>query len=117
MSDSDSRACKSHWDGVYQTKLSTTVSWYCPHLKTSVELSLLAGLHSDSNVIDVGAGASTLVDDLLSKQLKNITVLDISRESLTVSKKRLGDCSAVVNWIIGDVTTLTLPENTYTPLA
>ena len=104
---------KSHWENVYKTKTADQVSWFKPHLAKSLELILGTKRDKREPVIDVGGGASTLVDDLLGEGFMDITVLDISSESLEVSKKRLGKEAAKVNWIVGDVTTTNLPKNHY----
>ncbi len=52
------------WQAVYQSKKSKEVSWYKPRLDISIALLMRGGLNAKSRVIDVGAGASTLVDDL-----------------------------------------------------
>jgi 2-polyprenyl-3-methyl-5-hydroxy-6-metoxy-1,4-benzoquinol methylase len=96
---------KEHWERVYGTKAPDQVSWFRPHLETSLALiERAAGDHSAS-VIDVGGGASTLVDDLVARGYRNITVLDISQAALDVEKQRLGEsgkCS--IHWLRADVT-------------
>jgi SAM-dependent methyltransferase len=67
----------------------------------------------DSRIIDVGGGASTLVDDLLGAGFRQLTVLDISPAALEVARQRLGDRSGSVSWIAADVTTATLPEHAF----
>ena len=104
---------KSHWEAIYQQKRPTDVSWYAPHLHVSFALLARAGLSRDSRVIDVGGGASTLVDDLLDQGIERLTVLDISGQAMTVSKARLGDRARRVNWIEADITEATLPSQCY----
>lgn len=82
---------KNHWENVYETKSPTNVSWFQPHLQKSLELVDLIGLDSEAQIIDVGGGASTLVDDLLERGFTNLTVLDISTNALNRTKERLGD--------------------------
>lgn len=100
---------KDHWESVYRTKHSNAVSWFSPHLGTSMQLLELAGLSPQSRVIDIGAGASTLVDDLLDRGLTHITAVDIAQNSLDIARARLGPRAASVQWIVADVTKLTLP--------
>jgi ubiquinone/menaquinone biosynthesis C-methylase UbiE len=88
---------KNHWENVYETKAPTAVSWFQPHLQKSLELIDSAGLDADAKVIDVGGGASTLVDDLLKRGFKNLTVLDISAKALEETKKRLCDKGRIVH--------------------
>ena len=104
---------KSHWEKVYQTKKPTEVGWFQPHLTRSLEMILRAGLDRNSEIIDVGGGASTLVDDLLNDGYKRVTVLDMSQEALNVSKQRLAGQSKNVAWIEGDITAVDLPEYHY----
>ena len=104
---------KSHWETIYQQKRSTDLSWYAPHLHVSLTLLARAGLSRDSRVIDVGGGASTLVDDLLDQGIKRLTVLDISGRAITASKVRLGDRAQGVNWIEADITEAPLPSHAY----
>jgi SAM-dependent methyltransferase len=79
------------------------VSWFRPHLELSIELLLKAGLNRSSRVIDVGGGASMLVDDLLNRGVASIAVLDVSAAALQVSRDRLADSAARVRWIVSDV--------------
>ena len=81
---------KKHWEGIYEHKSSKEVSWYRPHLDVSLDLIHETGLNRDARLIDVGGGASTLVDDLLDLGYANVTVLDISTAALEVAKARLG---------------------------
>ena len=86
-----------HWEKIYATKEATNVSWFQPHLTKSLLLIESVKLNSDAQIIDVGGGASTLVDDLLGKGFKNLTVLDISANALEKAKERLGTKTALVN--------------------
>jgi len=71
------------------------------------------GIALDEPIIDVGAGASTLVDHLLEMNYQNITLLDLSAEALQVAQSRLGERSGTLTWLEGDVTTVSLPEHHY----
>lgn len=104
---------KLHWENIYKIKSSSDVSWYQPHLEKSLELILELGIPKDSGIIDVGGGASTLPDDLLSEGFSNITVLDISGEALEVSKKRLANKAHAIQWLEADITTAKLKSNHY----
>ena len=110
----DSNTREAHWKAVYQQKSSTSASWYRPHLETSLTLLKEAGVGPRSHVIDVGGGASTLVDDLLALGVEKISVLDLSDEAMVVSQQRLGQRSDLVNWIEGDVTSIRLPAGEFT---
>ena len=80
-----------HWENIYATKDATGVSWFRQHLEPSLELIESANLKRDAAIIDVGGGASTLVDDLLAVGYTNVTVLDISAAALDATRARLGD--------------------------
>jgi 2-polyprenyl-3-methyl-5-hydroxy-6-metoxy-1,4-benzoquinol methylase len=101
-----------HWQEVYQTKAAGDVSWYAPHLTHS--LDLITQLTSPtSQVIDIGGGASTLVDDLVRAGYQNLTVLDISPQPLELARLRLGSDGASVTWMVADVTRAQLPAAHY----
>jgi SAM-dependent methyltransferase len=102
-----------HWEAVYRTKQLDAVSWFAPHLESSLELLKAAGLSTDSRVIDVGAGASTLVDDLLDLGVGSITALDISDAALDVARKRLGDRASRVLWLSVDILKARLSNGAY----
>ena len=101
---------KSHWDNVYDTKAPETVSWYAPHLETSLNLIHQATLNKDAAIIDIGGGESTLVDDLLAEGYQDISVLDISQKAIDVAKARIGKQSHQVHWYCADITQATLPQ-------
>ncbi len=104
---------QAHWDAIYTTKSPDGVSWYRPHLEQSIAFIENAGLPLDSAIIDVGGGASTLVDDLLARGFSNVTVLDLSAKAIEAAKTRLGDRAAQVHWIVGDITEVELPHHAY----
>jgi hypothetical protein len=85
---------QDHWETIYTEKGVTEVSWFREHLEPSLELIESANLDRNAAIIDVGGGASTLVDDLLDRGFTNVTVLDISSVALNKTKERLGDRSA-----------------------
>ncbi len=96
---------QQHWERVYKTKPPEQVSWFSPHLETSLTLieRALDG-NRDAAIVDVGGGASTLVDDLVEKGFRNLTVLDISQAALDVARQRLGKRGEAVRWVRADVT-------------
>ena len=104
---------KEHWEKVYQTKQPDAVSWFQEHATRSLELIRSVGTSSDANIIDVGGGASTLVDDLLGSGFKNVSVLDLSASALEVARQRLGAAGDCVTWIAGDICTVNLPDQVY----
>lgn len=101
---------QAHWQKIYQEKLPTELSWYQAEPTLSLELIARSGVLPAEPVIDVGGGASLLVDRLLDRGLSNLTVLDISRRALEHSQQRLGEAAARVNWIVADVTSYRSPD-------
>lgn len=99
-----------HWDDVYARKAATEVSWFRPHLDVSLGLIAASGLPSTAHIVDVGAGASTLVDDLLERGFAHLTAVDIAGAALEQTRARLGNRSSAVRWLVGDVTTPLLDE-------
>lgn len=95
---------QNHWERIYGTKAPEAVSWYRPHLEISLKLIERAAPDFSASIIDVGGGESTLVDDLLARGYRNVTVLDISQTAIDVSKKRLGAASDRVKWLVVDIT-------------
>ncbi|TDT40236.1 methyltransferase family protein [Halospina denitrificans] len=104
---------KRHWDGVYLSRDTDEVSWYQSHAERSLELIQRTGVGSRASIIDVGGGASTLVDDLLSEGQRQITVLDLAGTALQAARARLGDRASEVQWWEADILEAELPENGY----
>jgi 2-polyprenyl-3-methyl-5-hydroxy-6-metoxy-1,4-benzoquinol methylase len=103
---------QQHWDHVYGTKPSDQVSWYRPHLETSLNLIKRATREDrTAAIIDVGGGASTLVDDLLTTGFTDITVLDIAATAIDVAKSRLGSRAGAVRWLVADATQPTVDDH------
>jgi len=101
---------KAHWEAVYAEKDAEEVSWFQPHAETSLQLIRHAGISQADAIIDVGGGASTLVDDLLAGGFTDLTVLDISAAALRV-EDRLGLRAASVHWLEADITSAALPAH------
>jgi SAM-dependent methyltransferase len=99
---------KRHWEKVYTANAPDSVSWYRAHLETSLALIERAAVARSASIIDIGGGESTLVDDLLYRGYKNLTVLDVSRTAIEVTKKRLGAASEQVRWLLGDIVEIEL---------
>lgn len=93
-----------HWDNVYATKSDAQVSWFQDVPKPSLDLVDAIGLTRSSSVIDIGGGASRLVDGLIARGYHDLAVLDLSANALAVAKARLGDAGDAVEWIVADVT-------------
>lgn len=104
---------KTHWEKIYKDKAPEAVSWYSPHLETSLDLIERAAKARSSAIIDVGGGESTLIDDLLLRGYNNLTVLDISQTAIDVNKKRLGPAAEQVRWLAADITEIDLPPASY----
>lgn len=104
---------KEHWETVYTSKKINAVSWFQPHADISLGLIRETGLGLDAAIIDVGGGASMLVDDLLKAGYSDLTVLDLSGAALGEAKKRLGREAGRVNWIEADITCAELAGNCY----
>jgi SAM-dependent methyltransferase len=96
---------RDHWNKVYQSKAPEDVSWYQAVPRVSLEMIAASGVSRDTGIIDVGGGASTLVDHLLEQGYTALTVLDVSAEALARSRARLGDRASAVTWLESDVTT------------
>lgn len=104
---------KEHWEQVYTTKAATGVSWFQEHAHQSVQLIDQTGVARDAGIIDVGGGASTLIDDLLNDGYSNLAVLDLSEAALSTARDRLGTPASDVTWLVGDITKVELPRNAY----
>jgi len=104
---------QAHWETVYQNKPADSVSWFQPHAQQSLDLIRRIAGKQPSRVIDVGGGASTLVDDLQAQPNIAMSVLDISGAALDVARGRLGRQAEQVQWIVGDITEVALPEQAY----
>jgi SAM-dependent methyltransferase len=104
---------QSHWEHIYGTKAPDRVSWFRPHLETSLALIERVTCDHDGSIIDVGGGEATLVDDLVRTGYTRLTVLDISRTAIDFTKDRLGSLAAGVDWIVADVTQAKLPADSY----
>lgn len=103
---------RGHWEGVYRDKAADQVSWFQPSAASSCRL-IAEGAKSDARIIDVGAGASVLVDELLDAGYRNLTVLDLAQAALDVSRARLGSRGDAVEWLAADITEAALPQAYY----
>lgn len=101
---------KDHWQTVYQTKAPTDVSWYQSFPQRSLSFIQSTGLPPQAAVVDVGSGASTLVDGLLAVGFNDITVLDVAPAALEMTKARLGTAAAHIQFIDADITQWEAPR-------
>lgn len=95
---------QDHWTQVYKDKASTSVSWYQPTPEPSLRALEEFGASPSSSIIDVGGGASNLVDALLERGWQDITVLDIAAPALDAAKARIGPLADGVHWVVADIT-------------
>ncbi|MEJ2654441.1 MAG: class I SAM-dependent methyltransferase [Acidihalobacter sp.] len=98
-----------HWEGVYRDKCAEEVSWFQPSPELSLALIDAARMPREAPLIDVGGGASRLVDRLLEAGYGKVSVLDISAAALDQSRARLGAAAAAVHWLRADITRAELP--------
>ncbi len=101
-----------HWENVYTTKDEKEVSWFEESPAISLALIRSTGLNTDSSIIDIGAGASRLVDALIDEGFEAVTVLDLSEKAITIAKARLVALDTRVKWVVADVTKWE-PSETY----
>ncbi|HZW08948.1 MAG TPA: class I SAM-dependent methyltransferase [Phycisphaerales bacterium] len=94
---------RGHWDQVYAAKRADEVSWHQRSPQRSLALIGGLGLGAEGAIIDVGAGASSLVDELLARGFRRITTIDIAAAALEHSRARLGERARLVRWVVGDV--------------
>jgi ubiquinone/menaquinone biosynthesis C-methylase UbiE len=104
---------KQYWEKVYTTKPSDSVSWFQEHAELSLRLIHNTGLGKDAAIIDVGGGASRLVDDLVAEGYNDLTVLDLSTTAISVAKQRLCKRADSVHWIDGDITHAEFPVHRF----
>jgi SAM-dependent methyltransferase len=109
----DPDARKAHWEHVYASKAVDAVSWYEPSAARS--LALVRGVAPDRSaaIIDVGGGASRLVDALLDAGYANPTILDLAAAAMDASRRRLGERTTQVTWLQGDVLAMPLAPAAY----
>jgi SAM-dependent methyltransferase len=101
---------QAHWEGVYTQKAENEVSWFQENPAPSLELIEKAGATAASAIVDIGGGASRLVDNLVDRGFKDVTVLDLSDAALQAAKARLGGHASQVHWIVADATVWEPPK-------
>jgi ubiquinone/menaquinone biosynthesis C-methylase UbiE len=101
---------KAHWENVYETKSPLEVSWYQKTPSLSLTLIEHAQLYKDAAIIDVGGGASMLVDHLYDQSYTNLAVLDISKKALEHAQQRLGKAAQKIHWYEADITEFKCPQ-------
>ena len=101
------RTAASHWDQVWSGRDPEAVTWYQPVPARSLDL-ITSVSSTDATVVDVGGGASTLVDHLLDLGYRDLTVVDIAAAGLDAGRRRLGPRADAVQWVTADATELDL---------
>ncbi len=104
----DSR--QQHWQGVYVEKEEETLPWFQASPDASLAMVEGTGFGPEARILDVGAGSSRLVDALLDRKFKNLTVLDVSDTGLKQARDRLGPGAEAVSWVTADITTWDPPD-------
>lgn len=104
---------QDHWEHIYRTKAPTQVGWYQPQPRLSLDLIRGVAPDLDVPIIDVGGGASTLVDGLLDAGYRSVTVLDLVPSALAIARQRLGSRADCVAWIAGSVLDVPLRASAY----
>lgn len=104
---------KQHWERIYTTKPPDSVSWFQEHAGQSLRLIHNTRLGKDAAIVDVGGGASRLVDGLAAEGYTDLTVLDLSSAALAVARQRLGRHADEVRWMEGDVTRAEFPAHRF----
>lgn len=99
-----SKTRQAHWQCVYSEKEPTEVSWYQSVPEKSLHLIRETGVARTEPILDVGGGASTLVDKLHADGYTDVTIMDISGRALERSRARLGETAGAMQWIESDVT-------------
>lgn len=104
---------RKHWETIYRTRDVHAVSWFQPEARQSLDLITRFAPERGAAIIDVGGGASVLVDNLIQSGYTDITVLDVSETALEISRQRLGKSADMVEWIAGDARDAPLAESGY----
>lgn len=104
---------QKHWEKIYTTKSAMELSWFQEHAELSLKLIHAMNVAKDAALIDVGGGASTLVDDLVAIGYNNVTVLDVSKAALLAAQLRLGNYQNKVKWLEANILEFDFPIHTY----
>jgi len=99
----ESQSRREHWEHFYQTHPEQNLSWFELVPALSLEMIRKCARSKSDSIVDIGGGNSRLVDSLLAEGYTSVTVLDVSSSALSVTRDRLGDRAAQVQWIESDV--------------
>lgn len=102
---------QQHWENVYRDKGEFQVSWFQENPGISLDLIRTAGATPQSSIIDIGGGASRLVDTLIMQGYKDVTVLDLSEAAMAIAKTRLAHRAPAAVWIVADATQWQPPQH------
>jgi len=91
------------WQDVYLARSSSELSWHQDRPISSLDLFHRLGITPDRGVVDIGGGDSALVDSLVQRGFRDVTVLDLSERALFRARRRLGEGAESVNWLVEDV--------------
>ena len=94
---------KQHWENVFATKKETEVSWYQEKPETSLQFFERNNIPKTAKILEIGGGDSYLIDNLLEQDYESLTLLDISENAIERIKKRLGEKSEKVRFIVSDI--------------
>jgi SAM-dependent methyltransferase len=101
----ESESRQAHWENVYTKKGENEVSWFQENPAQSLDLIAEVGATVDTAIIDIGGGASRVVDCLVERGFRAVTVLDLSEAALKMAQARLRERAAKVSWLVADATT------------
>ncbi len=101
---------KQHWEEIYAHKDPLKVSWYQGEPLNSLRLIGNSGIRRDEAIIDIGGGASLLVDRLHAAGYGDLSVLDISDKALSIARQRLAQGASSIKWIEEDITRFQPPH-------
>ena len=101
---------KTHWENIYTDQSPLAVSWFQKEPQLSLQLITNTGLSTEAAIIDIGGGASVLIDHLYERGFTHLAVLDISGTALSHAKQRLGSTAEQIEWLETDVTTFVAPH-------
>lgn len=101
---------KEHWETAHSTRGARELSWYQQNPALSLAMISRANITADTPLIDVGGGASLLVDFLIEEGYRDLTVLDVSGVALRKARRRLGERASYVEWIEQDIITFEAPR-------
>lgn len=107
----ETKSLENHWTAAYTKTPTEKLGWYEAKSKPSLEIIKKLNLDKSAHILNVGAGSTTLIDDLVKESYTNITANDISQNALDNIKERLGTAAQQVQFIVDDLTNPKLLKN------